>query len=198
VPRCRQVAVVAVGEFDGAGRPQRAFLFDLQANLDEGFARVGDDAEFADADRLQHNIHLRRELRHHHRLAGIDFGHCGKQLLVCLLKYFLGTFHLGFGGAAHAQLDLFLGGRERGPVVVLDRLVSGQARFRDAVGDNADLLAFLTLGGRRTAEVDVVGSVLALRCTPVQSLSEHLNNLNLLQSHPNDLYRNELVNNCNC
>ena len=53
-----QVAVVAVGQLDREGMFQRALLFDLQADLDKGFAGIGDDAEFADADRLQDHLHL--------------------------------------------------------------------------------------------------------------------------------------------
>jgi hypothetical protein len=42
-----EIAVVAVGEFDGACRPQGALLLDLQADLDERFAGVGDNARLS-------------------------------------------------------------------------------------------------------------------------------------------------------
>jgi hypothetical protein len=54
--RCGQVAVAAVGEFDGEGVFEGALGFDFEADLREDLEGDGGDAEIADAEGLHHAV----------------------------------------------------------------------------------------------------------------------------------------------
>ncbi len=144
MPRRGQIAVVAVGQLDGEGWPQRAFRLDFQADFYKRLARDGDDAQFVDAEGLKKDLHLGGILGQQYGFAGIDFFARKQHLFSGLLglgEDFLGTFQVFFTRSAHAQLDLLLGHGEVNGVLVLDFLEGGERRLCDAISDEAIALA---------------------------------------------------------
>src|SRR4051794_35890630 len=59
-----QVAVVAVGKFDGERVPEWALLFDLQADFHERFTWAGGNTQVTNADSLYECLDLGGILRH--------------------------------------------------------------------------------------------------------------------------------------
>ena len=153
-----QIAVAAVGEFDGEGVCKGAAGFDVETDLREDLEGDRCDAEVADAERLDGGLNG----------IGLRIA-CGERALsVGLLQTMSGRRISGFGehalspcdhfrrGTTHGELQIARGCFQRHPVLMLQRFANTQHFLREVAGDKFNLFVGLAFHGGSFAAVVII------------------------------------------
>ncbi len=156
-----QVAVGAVGEFDGEGIFEGAAGFDLESGFREDLKRDGRDAEIADPEGLDHGLdRVRLRIAGGQRALGVGlFQTMRRRGILGLGEHAFGPGDHLRRGASHGEFQ-FLGRRfQRHPVLILQGLAHAQHFLREVIGHELDLLIGLALHGGGFSAVVVAGHV---------------------------------------